>query len=106
MERSEIRESSRVAPDCASLHPGYGNDGCLYLPPRQILDPDAVALLDDLRDPLPVALRVIALVAENADRACLLDQGGEFVELLLGLRRLQVFGVDLVQQVELSAARG
>jgi hypothetical protein len=63
---------------------------------RQILDPDAVALLDDLGDPVPVALAVIALVAEDADRAGLLDQRGEFVEFFPCLRRLQVLGVDLV----------
>jgi hypothetical protein len=35
----------------------------------QILDFHAVAVFDDLGDPLPVALRMVALVAENADRA-------------------------------------
>ena len=39
------------------------------LPCRQILDLDAVTILDDFGDPSPVTMLVIALVAENADRA-------------------------------------
>jgi hypothetical protein len=35
-------------------------------------------------------MRMIALVAENADRAGLLHQRREFVEFFAGLRRLQV----------------
>ena len=48
---------------------------------------------------------MIALVAENAHRAGLLDQRREFVEFLARLRRLQVSGVDIVQRVELAATR-
>src|SRR5438132_14006729 len=70
-----------------------------------MLSPDAVAALDDLGDPLPVATAVIALVAENADRAGLVDQCRQLVELLFGLRGLQMRRIDFVQQIELAAAR-
>ena len=43
--------------------------GKLDLRRHQILHPHPVAVLDDLRDPLPVAVGVVALVAEQADRA-------------------------------------
>jgi len=62
----------------------------------QIFDPDAVARLDDLGDPLPMAMLVIALVAENADRPGFLDQRRQLVELFPGLRRLQVRRIDFV----------
>jgi hypothetical protein len=48
--------------------------GPLHLLRRQILDPDAVTLPDDLGDPLPVAFAVIALVAQDANRTGLPDQ--------------------------------
>ena len=38
------------------------------LPAKQIFHLHAVAPLDDLGNPLPMAMPVIALVAENADR--------------------------------------
>jgi hypothetical protein len=72
----------------------------------QILDFHAVAVFDDLRDPLPVALAVIALVAEDANRPGLLDQRRQFVEFFPRPRRLQVLRIDLVECVELAAARG
>ena len=62
----------------------------VHLPPRQILHLHPVALLDDLGDPLPVAMGVVALVAEEAHRAGFLHQRGELVEFFPGLRRLQV----------------
>ena len=55
---------------------------------------------------LPVALRVIAFVAEDADRPGLPHQRRQLVEFLSCLRRLQVFGVDPVQHLEFPAARG
>ena len=39
---------------------------------------------------LPVAVGVVALVAEQADRAGFLHQRRQFVELFPGLRRFQV----------------
>src|SRR3954463_10990066 len=78
----------------------------LHLRRDQILHLHAVAVLDDLRDPLPVAMGVVALIAENAHRTRLLHQRRQLVELLLGLRRLQMRRIDLVQQTEFAAARG
>src|SRR3954463_15739390 len=72
----------------------------------QILHLHAVALFDDLRDPLPVAMGMVALITENAHRTRFLHQRRQFVELLLRLRRLQMRRIDLVQQTELAAARG
>src|SRR5580704_5956976 len=37
----------------------------LHLPGHEIIDPDAVALFDDLGDPPPVAMLMVALVAKN-----------------------------------------
>src|SRR4029453_8049904 len=71
----------------------------------QILHLHAVARLDDLRDPLPVAMGMVALITENAHRTRLLYQRRKLVELLLRLRRLQMRRIDLVQQAELAAAR-
>jgi len=51
-------------------------------------------------------MAVIALVAENADRAGFCHQRRQFVEFFPGLRRLQMFGVNLVQHVEPAAACG
>jgi len=72
----------------------------------QIFDSDPVSAFDDLRDPLPMTMLMVALVAEDADRAGLPDQRRQLVELLFGLRRLQMLRIDLVQQFELAAARG
>ena len=41
-----------------------------------------------------MAMLVIALVAENADRPGFLDQRRQLVEFFLGLRRLQVRRID------------
>src|SRR6187549_2288229 len=71
----------------------------------EILHLHAIAILDDLRDPLPVAMGVVALITENAYRTRLVDQRRQLVELLPGLRCLQVGRIDLVQQAELTAAR-
>jgi hypothetical protein len=49
---------------------------------------------------------MIALVAEDADGAGFLHQRAEFVEFFFCLRRLQVPGINLVQHLELAAARG
>jgi hypothetical protein len=62
----------------------------------QVLDLHPVAVFDDFGNPLPMALQVIALVTENADRAGFSDQRRQLVEFLAGLRRLQVRGIDLV----------
>src|SRR5882762_10837273 len=78
----------------------------LHLRRDQILHLHAVAVFDDLGDPLPVAVQVIALVTENADRPGCLDQRRQLVEFFLCLRRLQVLRIDLVQRIELAAARG
>src|SRR3979490_154578 len=75
-----------------------GRDQIFPLPP--------VAILDDLRDPLPVAMLVIALVAEDADRPGFPDQRRQLIEFFPGLRCLEVFRIDLVQRIELAAARG
>jgi hypothetical protein len=52
----------------AGIGNAEGEEGRLQLRRDQVLDPDAVALPDDLRDPLPMAMQMIALVAEDADR--------------------------------------
>lgn len=49
---------------------------------------------------------MVALIAENADRSGLPHKRRELVDFLAGLRRLQVRGVNLVQQVEFAAAPG
>src|SRR5438046_8025366 len=67
------------APDVASLIRAT----TLHLRRDQILHFHAVALLDDLRDPLPVALRMITLITENAYRPRLVHQRRQLVELLL-----------------------
>src|SRR5882724_2625531 len=72
---------------------------------RQIFYLHAVAVLDDLGDPLPVAVAVVALVAENADRAGLVHQRRQLVEFLPGLRGFQMRRIDFVQQIEFAAAR-
>src|SRR5437764_8805461 len=107
MERSVIRgrsirlrHRSRIA-----LRSIRATGYVLHLRCDQILHLHAVAVFDDLRDPLPVAMSVIALITENADRTGLVHQRRQLVELLLRLRRLQVRRIDLVQQVELAAAR-
>jgi hypothetical protein len=41
---------------------------------HQVLDPGTRALGDDLGDPATVAMLVIALIAENADRPGLLNE--------------------------------
>src|SRR5438477_12468348 len=66
----------------------------LHLPRRQILDPHAVAIPDDLGDPLPVAVGVLALVAEIAYRSRFFHQLRQLVELLFGLRGLQMPRID------------
>ena len=71
----------------------------------QILHLHAVAVLDDLGDPLPVAMGMVALIAEDAHRTRLVHQRRQLVEFLLRLRRLQMRRIDLVQQTELAAAR-
>ena len=65
-----------------SALPGHDGEG-LHLLRRQILHLHAIAVFDDLGDPLPVALLMVALVAENADRTGLLHQRREFVEFFL-----------------------
>ena len=72
----------------------------------QILDLDAVAVFNDLGDPPPMTVEMIAFVAQDADRSGLLDQLGQLVEFFLRLSRLQVLGVDLLEHVVLAAARG
>ena len=54
----------------------------------------------------PVAMAVVALVAEQAHRPRFLHQCRQLVEFFTGLRRLQVFCIDLLQDVVLSAACG
>ena len=66
----------------------------LQLRRRQILNSNAVAILDDLRDPSPMAVQVIALVTEDADRSRFPDQRGQLVEFFPGLHRLQMRRVD------------
>ena len=61
---------------------------------HRVLHLHAVALLDHLGDPPPVAMVVVALVAEKADARPDLHQRREFVELFPGLRRLQVLRID------------
>src|SRR4051794_23761299 len=101
-ERSDIRGETNTSPGYRCAHPGYD----LHLRRDQILHLHAVALFDDLRDPLPVAMGMVTLITENAHRTRLLHQRRQLVELLLGLRRLQMRRIDLVQQTELAAARG
>src|SRR3979411_612737 len=72
---------------------------------NQILDSDAVAIPDDLGDPLPVAMAVVALVAENADRAGFFHQRRQLVELLPGLCGLQMRRINFVQQYKFAATR-
>jgi hypothetical protein len=36
---------------------------------RKVLNPDPIAFFDDLGNPSPVAMPMIALIAENADRS-------------------------------------
>ena len=91
------------APDIASLIRATHTS---HLRRDQILDLDAVAVFDDLGDPLPVALQVIALVAENTDRPGFFDQRRQLVEFFPRLRCLQMRRVDLVQGVEFAAACG
>src|SRR6266511_5728386 len=76
MERSVIRgrsirlrHRSRIA-----LRSIRATGHVSHLRRDQILHLHAVAILDDLGDPLPVALGMIALVAENADRTGLVNQ--------------------------------
>jgi PhzF family phenazine biosynthesis protein len=73
---------------------------------NQIFDLHPVAVFDDLGDPLPMAVQMIALVAEDTDRSGFLHQRRQFVEFFFGLRRLQMLRIDLVQRLELAAARG
>src|SRR5881392_378432 len=77
-----------------------------HLPRLEVFHLHPIALFDDLRNPLPVAMPVVALVAEKTDRTGLPDQRRQLVQFFSGLRCLQVLGVDLVQRVELAAARG
>src|SRR5436309_3853635 len=107
MERSVIlgrsirlRHRSRIA-----LRSIRATGYVLHLRRDQILHLHAVALFDDLRDPLPVALGMVALITEDAHRPRLVHQRRQLVELLLRLRRLQMRRIDLVQQAELAAAR-
>ena len=72
----------------------------------QIFHLHAVARFDDLGNPTPVAVQVVALVAEDADRAVLLDQRRQLVEFFFRLRCLQMLRIDLVKRVELSTPRG
>src|SRR6185369_586982 len=105
MERSVVRGSS-IRLRCRSrIALRSIRATALHLRRDQILDLHAVALLDELRDPLPVAMGVVALITENAHRTGLVHQRRQLVELLLGLRRLQMRRIDLVQQTELAAAR-
>src|SRR5207249_526368 len=75
----------------------------LHLRCGQVLHAHPVAILDDLRDPLPVAMSVVALVAEDADRSRFLHQRRQLVEFFLCLRRLQVLRIDPVQRIERAA---
>ena len=86
--------SAHVGGGCVQMMEGtfrWRERGELHLPPRQILHLHPVALLDDLGDPLPVTLRMVALVAEDAHGAGFLHQRGELVEFFPGLRRLEMF---------------
>ena len=64
-----VREKEDVDGRDAPGHNGEDGETVSHLRRDQILDLHPVALFDDLRDPLPVAMGVIALVAEDADRA-------------------------------------
>src|SRR5437763_541070 len=90
--------------DCFVAYAPRSNDW-LHLRRDQILHLHAVAILDDLGDPLPVAMGVVALITENTYRSGLLHQRRQLVELLPGLRRLEMRRIDLVQQTELAATR-
>src|ERR1700759_1208459 len=91
-------------PGCRFAHPGYVDESNLL--PFQILHLHPIPLLDDLSDPAAVAVLVVALIAEQADRAALLHQGRQLVEAFLGLWRLQVLGENLLQRRIIAAARG
>ena len=62
----------------ADLANGWARPGMTasHLRRDQIFDLHAIARLDDLGDPLPMATLVIALVAENANRSGFPDQRG------------------------------
>src|SRR5436309_4987432 len=107
MERSVIRGRSIRLPHRSriALRSIRATGYVLHLRRDQILHLHAVALFDDLRDPLPVALGMVALITEDAHRPRLVHQRRQLVELLLRLRRLQMRRIDLVQQAELPAAR-
>jgi hypothetical protein len=49
--------------------PGHEGEIVSHLRRHEVLHPNPIPLLDHLRDPLPVTMGVIALVAEDADRA-------------------------------------
>ena len=66
-ERSMAERSRELAADGFADgrdQPDHDEEEDSNLRRRQILDFHAVALLDDLGDPLPVAMRVVALVAQ------------------------------------------
>src|SRR6185295_562495 len=105
MERSVIRGRSIRLRHRSRIALRSIRATALHLRRDQILHLHAIALLDELRDPLPVAMGVVALITENAHRTGLVHQRRQLVELLLGLRRLQMRRIDLVQQTELAAAR-
>src|SRR4051794_3797457 len=79
---------AEATPSFGRLCPAMTEEGgrLLHLPPLQIHHRRPIALLDDLRDPLPVALRVVAFVAEDADRAGFFNQRRELVEFFPRLR--------------------
>src|SRR5580698_5399743 len=77
--KRQIRES--ILPIVASWNNGF----ILDLRRGQVFDFDAVAVFDDLGDPAPVAMLMIALIAENADRAGFLHQRRQLVEFFPGL---------------------
>src|ERR1700722_8528364 len=71
------------------------NGAVSHLRCGQIFDLDAVAVLDAPGHPPPVTMLMIALVAEDADRAGLLDQRRQLVEFLPSLRRFEMLRIDL-----------
>ena len=78
----------------------------LELRRSQIFDFHAFSAMDDFGNELAVAILVVALEAENADRPGLHHQRGKFIHFFFGLRRLQMRAVYFCQCLHVPAARG
>src|SRR5579872_969220 len=76
------------------------------LPCGEVFDFHAVALLDDFRNPAPVTMAVVALVAEDANGSGFFYERGKLVELFSRLRGLEVFCVDFLQSLVFAGTRG